>query len=254
VTANENANGSWPAEPDLRGWLATRTCSTTFRCRCSMSTIASGVIYGIRALELLRLADVETHLVITRSGVATLAQETFLSVSEIKDLASVVHSPSDLGSSISSGSFRVAGMLVAPYSVRTLSGMANSYDENLVVRAADMTLKERRRLVLLLRETPLHAGHLRLMAQATEAGAVIIPPVPASYTRPTSVQEIVDDTVHRALDLFGLAQEDERRWVGGRHTSGAPGTPGGIVPISDPAPPALQGVEAWRTPGRQGTT
>ncbi|WP_330474753.1 UbiX family flavin prenyltransferase [Terrabacter sp. C0L_2] len=175
-------------------------------------TGASGVIYGIRALELLGAAGVETHLVITRSGVATLAQESSRSASQVKDLASVVHSPHDLGASISSGSFPVAGMLVAPCSVRTLSGIANSYDENLVVRAADVTLKERRRLVLLLRETPLHAGHLRLMTQATEAGAVIMPPVPAFYTRPGSVQEIVDDTVHRALDLLGLSQESARRW------------------------------------------
>ncbi|MFC6706805.1 UbiX family flavin prenyltransferase [Flexivirga alba] len=175
-------------------------------------TGASGVSYGIRALELLGAAGVETHLVLTRSGVATLAQESSKSVSDVKDLASVVHSPHDLGASISSGSFPVVGMLVAPCSVRTLSGIANSYDENLVVRAADVTLKERRKLILLLRETPLHAGHLRLMTQATEAGAVIMPPVPAFYTRPTSVQEIVDDTVHRALDLLGLSQESARRW------------------------------------------
>ena len=179
-------------------------------------TGASGVSYGIRALELLGAAGVETHLVITRSGVATLAQESCVSASHVKALASVVHSPNDLAASISSGSFPVVGMLVAPCSVRTLSGIANSYDENLVVRAADVTLKERRRLVLLLRETPLHAGHLRLMTQATEAGAVIMPPVPAFYTRPTSVQEIVDDTVHRALDLLGLSQESARRWGGNR--------------------------------------
>ncbi|GAW51825.1 MULTISPECIES: UbiX family flavin prenyltransferase [unclassified Nocardioides] len=179
-------------------------------------TGASGIGYGVRALELLRQARVETHLVITRSGVATIGQETDLSVAEIKDLASVVHSTTDLGASISSGSFPVAGMLVAPCSVRTLSGIANSYDENLVVRAADVTLKERRRLVLLLRESPLHIGHLRLMTQATEAGAVIMPPVPAFYTRPTSVEEIVDNTVHRALDLLGLPQVHHRRWVGER--------------------------------------
>ncbi|HET7397395.1 MAG TPA: UbiX family flavin prenyltransferase [Intrasporangium sp.] len=205
-------------------------------------TGASGVAYGVRALELLRAAEVETHLVVTRSGVATLAQETSLSVSQVKDLASVVHSPNDLGASISSGSFPVAGMLVAPCSVRTLSGIANSYDENLVVRAADVTLKERRRLVLLLRETPLHAGHLRLMTQATEAGAVIMPPVPAFYTRPASVQDIVDDTVHRALDLLGLGQEHGRRWVGERHTSGTTGAPDGVAAIAEVAPP-LEGVQ-----------
>lgn len=175
-------------------------------------TGASGVAYGVRALELLAQQGVETHLIITKSGIATLSHETDLSTRQVKDLAAVVHSPSDLGSSISSGSFPVTGMLVAPCSVRTLSGIANSYDEDLVVRAADVTLKERRRLVLMLRETPLHAGHLRLMAQATEAGAVVMPPVPAFYTRPTTVQDIVDDTVHRALDLLGLPLPHGRRW------------------------------------------
>ena len=177
-------------------------------------TGASGVTYGVRALELLADCGVETHLVITRSGIATLSHETDLTARHVKDLAAVVHSPSDLGASISSGSFPVAGMLVAPCSVRTLSGIANSYDEDLVVRAADVTLKERRRLVLLLRETPLHAGHLRLMAQATEAGAVVMPPVPAFYSRPTTIQDIVDDTVYRALDLLGLPLEHDRRWTG----------------------------------------
>jgi 4-hydroxy-3-polyprenylbenzoate decarboxylase len=179
-------------------------------------TGASGVVYGIRALDKLADAGVETHLVMTRSGIATLSHETDLSVQDVRDRAGVVHSPHDLGASISSGSFRVAGMLVAPCSVRTLSGIANSYDEDLVVRAADVTLKERRRLVLLLRETPLHAGHLRLMSQVTESGAVVMPPVPAFYTRPASVEEIVDDTVDRALDLLGLDAGSDRRWTGER--------------------------------------
>jgi 4-hydroxy-3-polyprenylbenzoate decarboxylase len=179
-------------------------------------TGASGAVYGIRALDKLADAGVETHLVITRSGIATLSHETDLSVQDVRDRAAVVHSPNDLGASISSGSFRVAGMLVAPCSVRTLSGIANSYDEDLVVRAADVTLKERRRLVLLLRETPLHAGHLRLMSQVTESGAVVMPPVPAFYTRPASVEEIVDDTVNRALDLLGLDAGSDRRWTGER--------------------------------------
>ena len=180
-------------------------------------TGASGVVYGVRALDKLAEAGVETHLVITRSGIATLSHETDLSVQDVRDRAAVVHSPHDLGASISSGSFRVAGMLVAPCSVRTLSGIANSYDEDLVVRAADVTLKERRRLVLLLRETPLHAGHLRLMSQVTESGAVVMPPVPAFYTRPASVEEIVDDTVARALDLLGLDVGNDRRWTGERN-------------------------------------
>jgi flavin prenyltransferase len=187
-------------------------------------TGASGVAYGVRALQLLGGAGVETHLVISKSGVATIGQETDLTVADVKALAGVVHPATDLGASISSGSFPVAGMLIAPCSVRTLSGIANSYDENLVVRAADVTLKERRRLVLLLRETPLHAGHLRLMAQATDAGAVIMPPVPAFYTRPNSVQEIIEDTVQHALDLLGLGQAHERRWSGDR--SSAPRHPG----------------------------
>jgi len=188
-------------------------------------TGASGVCYGIRALDLLAEAGIETHLVISRTGIATLVHETTISVQDAKQRASVVHSPQDLGASISSGSFPVAGMLIAPCSIRTLSGIANSYDENLVVRAADVTLKERRRLVLMVRETPLHAGHLRLMTQVTEAGAIVMPPVPAFYTKPTSVEEIVDDTVRRSLDLLGLNVKNERRWNGERRTDSAPGPP-----------------------------
>jgi flavin prenyltransferase len=179
-------------------------------------TGASGVVYGVRALDKLAEAGVETHLVITRSGIATLSHETDLSVADVRDRASVVHSPNDLGASISSGSFRVAGMLVAPCSVRTLSGIANSYDEDLVVRAADVTLKERRRLVLLLRETPLHAGHLRLMSDVTASGAIVMPPVPAFYTRPASVADIVDHTVGRALDLLDVDTDAVQRWTGDR--------------------------------------
>ena len=177
-------------------------------------TGASGAAYGIRALDLLSEAGVETHLIITRSGLATVRHETDESVQDVKKRASVVHSDSDLGAAISSGSFRVAGMLVAPCSIKTLSGIANSYDENLVVRAADVTLKERRPLVLLLRETPLHSGHLRLMSQAVEAGAIMMPPVPAFYTRPESVDDIVTHTVLRALDLLGLPLENDSRWSG----------------------------------------
>jgi len=179
-------------------------------------TGASGAEYGVRALDLLDELDVETHLIITKAGIAALHHETGLSGADVKKRARVVHSPHDLGAAISSGSFRVAGMLVAPCSVRTLSGIANSYDEDLVVRAADVTLKERRRLVLLLRETPLHLNHLRLMTQATEAGAIIMPPVPAFYTRPGSVADIIDDTVRRSLDLLGLDVPNSRRWVGDR--------------------------------------
>ncbi|MGW5755210.1 UbiX family flavin prenyltransferase [Nocardia rhamnosiphila] len=175
---------------------------------------ASGAVLGIRALEVLRGAGVETHLVISQSGKATIGQETGRTVAEVLALASYTYSDNDLGAAISSGSFRTDGMLVAPCSVKTLSGIANSYDENLLVRAADVTLKERRRLVLLLRETPLHAGHIRLMGQATESGAIIMPPLPAFYTRPQSVADIVDHSIARALDLLDIRAEDTERWNG----------------------------------------
>jgi 4-hydroxy-3-polyprenylbenzoate decarboxylase len=178
-------------------------------------TGASGAIYGIRALQLLQhLPDIETHLILTRGARATVAQETDWDVPDLVALADVVHSDGDLGSALSGGSFRTSGMLVAPCSVKTLSGIANSYDSNLVVRAADVTLKERRRLVLLLRETPLHAGHLDLAARATHSGAIIMPPVPAFYSHPQSVMDIVDQTVGRALDLFDIELEIVSRWTG----------------------------------------
>jgi 4-hydroxy-3-polyprenylbenzoate decarboxylase len=156
---------------------------------------------------------VETHLVLTRAARATLAHETDLAVADVRERADHVYSEHDLGAAISSGSFPVEGMIVAPCSVKTLSGIANSYDDNLLVRAADVTLKERRPLVLLLRETPLHAGHLRLMAQANEAGATIMPPVPAFYTRPTSLDEMVSQTVGRALDQLKLPHPATARWA-----------------------------------------
>jgi len=180
-------------------------------------TGASGAVFGIRALEMMReIPGVETHLIITRNGRATIGYETHRAVAEVRGLADVVHSDGDLGSAVSSGSFRMEGMLVAPCSVKTLSGIANCFDDSLTVRAADVTLKERRRLVLLLRETPLHAGHLRLMTQVTSTGAIVMPPVPAFYIRPTSLDDIVDHTVGRALDLLGLPTEQTRRWSGER--------------------------------------
>lgn len=179
-------------------------------------TGASGVIYGVRALQLLRaLGGVETHLILTASGARTLAEETDFSAAEVRALADQVHSARDIGASISSGSFRTLGMLVAPCSIKTLSGIANCYNEELVVRAADVCLKERRRVVLLLRETPLHAGHIALMDQATRNGAILMPPVPAFYARPSTVMDIVDQTVGRALDLFDLELPGVRRWDGG---------------------------------------
>jgi 4-hydroxy-3-polyprenylbenzoate decarboxylase len=178
-------------------------------------TGASGAVYGVRMLEMLRACgDVETHLVMTKGARATIGYEVDLTIPEIQSLADVVHPESNLGASISSGSFQTLGMVVAPCSIKALSGIAHSYDDNLVIRAADVVLKERRRLVLLVRETPLHAGHLRLMAQASENGAIVMPPVPAFYHRPATVDDIVDQTVGRALDLFGLDTGRVRRWSG----------------------------------------
>lgn len=177
---------------------------------------ASGVIYGVRALELLAEAGCETHLVLTKAARATLAAETDYEPRDVAALADVSYSDNDLGAALSSGSFATAGMLVAPCSVKTLSGIANSYDDTLLVRAADVALKERRSLVLMLRETPLHAGHLRLMQQATESGAIMMPPVPAFYDHPESVDELVTQTVGRALDCLGVEARRTHRWSGQR--------------------------------------
>lgn len=184
-------------------------------------TGASGVIYGIRALELLReCPDVETHVILSPSAARTIAEETDHSIERIRALADALYNHKDIGAAISSGSFRTEGMLVAPCSVKTLSGIANCFDEELVVRAADVCLKERRRVVLLFRETPLHAGHIELMAQATRNGAIVMPPVPGFYHRPRSVDDIVTQTVGRALDLFGIDPKVVKRW---RDTASTPG-------------------------------
>jgi flavin prenyltransferase len=178
-------------------------------------TGASGVIYGIRALELLReIPDVETHAVVTNSGRRTILHETSCTPQEVASLADHVYRPSDIGAALASGSFVTHGMLVAPCSVKTLSGIAHCYDNDLVVRAADVCLKERRRVVLLLRETPLHAGHIELMATATRSGAIIMPPVPAFYTLPQTLQQIVDHTVGRALELLDITLPEMDRWDG----------------------------------------
>jgi 4-hydroxy-3-polyprenylbenzoate decarboxylase len=178
-------------------------------------TGASGAVYGVRALELLRgTGQVESHLVVTPGGRTTILAETDYALGDVYELADVVHKPGDLGASISSGSFPVAGMIVAPCSIKTLSGIANSYDSNLVVRAADVTLKERRRLVLLVRETPLHHTHLRLMTEATLAGAIVAPPVPSFYQRPETLDDVVTQTVARALDLLGVPVKETFRWMG----------------------------------------
>jgi flavin prenyltransferase len=178
-------------------------------------TGASGAIYGIRALEILRaIDDVETHVILTPAGLRTILEETEFKAEQVRKLADRIYDHRDIGAAISSGSFQTIGMLIAPCSVRTLSGIANSYDAELTVRAADVCLKERRRVVLLLREAPLHAGHIELMAQATRNGAIIMPPVPAFYTHPKTIEEIVDQTVGRALDLFGIETEIMKRWGG----------------------------------------
>jgi 4-hydroxy-3-polyprenylbenzoate decarboxylase len=187
-------------------------------------TGASGVIYGIRALELLRgCPDVETHVILSPSAARTIAEETDHTIDQVRALADTLYNHKDIGAAISSGSFRTEGMLVAPCSVKTLSGIAHCFDEELVVRAADVCLKERRRVVLLFRETPLHAGHIELMAQATRNGAIVMPPVPGFYHRPRSVDDIVTQTVGRALDLFGIDPRVVKRW---RDDSPAGGHPG----------------------------
>jgi 4-hydroxy-3-polyprenylbenzoate decarboxylase len=177
-------------------------------------TGASGVIYGIRLLEILRELGVGTHLVMSQAARITLAMESDLKADDVEALADVVHSNKDVGAVCSSGSFRTMGMIVAPCSIKTLSEIATGVTSTLISRAADVTLKERRRLVLMLRETPLHLGHIRAMAAATEAGAIICPPVPAFYTRPQSLGEMVDHTLGRVLDLFDIDAGLAHRWTG----------------------------------------
>lgn len=179
---------------------------------------ASGVIYGVRMLQMLRALGVETHLVMSKSAQLTLTHETGLSVAEVKALADVTYSNADIGASIASGSFRVSGMVIAPCSIKTLSEIASGITGSLLSRAADVTLKERRRLVLMLRETPLHLGHLRSMVAVTEAGAIVSPPVPAFYARPASIDDMVDHSVGRVLDLFGIESGAVRRWNPGNDT------------------------------------
>jgi len=173
---------------------------------------ASGVVYGIRMLEVLRGLGVETHLVMSPSAEITLAYETDLKVAAVKALADVVYANSDIGAAISSGSFKTDGMVIAPCSIRTASEIATGVTSNLLSRAADVILKERRRLVLMVRESPLHVGHLRTLTQLAEMGAIVSPPVPAFYGRPASVEELVDHTVGRVLDLFDMDAGLVRRW------------------------------------------
>ena len=178
---------------------------------------ASGAIYGVRLLQVLRnVADVETHLVMSQAARQTLSLETDLSLRDVQALADVVHDARDIAASISSGSFKTAGMVILPCSIKTLSGIVNSYTDTLVTRAADVVLKERRPLVLCVRETPLHLGHLRLMTQAAELGAVIMPPVPAFYHRPQTLDDVINQTVNRVLDQFDIDLPEDlfTRWQG----------------------------------------
>lgn len=173
---------------------------------------ASGVAYGLRALDACRELGVESHLIFSKAAALTLAQETSLSLAEVSARADVAHKVGDVGASISSGSFPTLGMIIAPCSVRTMSEIATGVTSSLLTRAADVTLKERRPLVLMVRETPLHLGHLRTMVRLAEMGAVIAPPLPAFYAKPASLEEMVDQSVGRALDLFGLSWTPVKRW------------------------------------------
>jgi flavin prenyltransferase len=183
-------------------------------------TGASGAAYGVRAVEMLRaIPEVETHLIITSGARKTLAYETATDPAALVKLADVVYHEDDLAAPVSSGSFRTDGMVVIPCSIKTLSGVANCHDDNLVVRAADVMLKERRRLVLVVRETPLHLSHLRLMTEVTAAGGIIVPPVPAFYHHPQTVDDIVNQTVGRIFDLFDLDVKAVQRWAGSQQAA-----------------------------------
>ncbi|PIT83403.1 UbiX family flavin prenyltransferase [Limnohabitans sp. 15K] len=175
---------------------------------------ASGIIYGIRILQVLQGSGIETHLVMSDSAKLTLATETDMSFKEVEALATEVHNAKNIGATISSGSFKTMGMVVAPCSIRSLSEIAYGMTGGLLTRAADVVLKERRRLVLMVRETPLHTGHLKSMLQAAENGAILMPPVPALYARPQSLDDMVNHTVGRCLDLFDIETELVKRWSG----------------------------------------
>lgn len=178
-------------------------------------TGASGVIYGIRLLEVLAtVKNVETHLVISEAGEVNIEYETDWKLADIKALANFTYDISDTGACLASGSFTREGMIVIPCTVKTMSALANSYNENLIIRAGDVTLKERKKLVLMLRETPLHIGHIRNMERLTEMGAIIFPPVPAFYHKPKSIQDIIDHSVGKILDLFGIEHHLFQRWSG----------------------------------------
>ena len=179
-------------------------------------TGASGAIYGIRLLEMLKGAGIETHLIVSRAAQLTLAYETELKLADVERLATVVHPNNDIGAACSSGSFPTMGMIIAPCSIKTMAEIATGNTANLISRAADVALKERRRVVLMLRETPFHLGHIRTMAAVTEAGAIVYPPVPAFYAQPKSLADMIDHTLGRVLDLFDIEVGAVRRWSGGK--------------------------------------
>jgi 4-hydroxy-3-polyprenylbenzoate decarboxylase len=185
---------------------------------------ASGVIYGIRLLDILRsVPDVETHVVISSAGAQTIGLESDYTAAEVAQLADVAYRFRDIAAAISSGSFRTAGMVVIPCSMKTLAGIAHSFSDNLLLRAADVVLKDRRRLVLVPRETPLHLGHMRLLTAVTEMGAIVAPPMPAFYHRPQTIDDIINQSVNRVLDLLEieLAGDLFQRWAGGGDHNGA---------------------------------
>jgi 4-hydroxy-3-polyprenylbenzoate decarboxylase len=178
---------------------------------------ASGVIYGIRLLEILRgVDDIETHLIVSTAAKRTILLETDYPIDQVESLADKVYSFNDIAASISSGSYKTIGMVIIPCAIKTLSGIANSYNDNLILRAADVVLKDQRKLVLVLRETPLHLGHVRLMAQVIELGAILMPPMPAFYHRPQTIDDIINQTVNRVLDLFDIELSEDlfTRWQG----------------------------------------
>jgi len=173
---------------------------------------ASGALLGIKALQLLSATSVETHLIISKAAALTISSETDYSLDDIKSLADEVHAAADISASVSSGSFITRGMLIAPCSIKTMGEISSGVTSNLLSRAADVTLKERRRLVLMLRESPLHAGHLKNALAVTEMGAIVAPPVPAFYTKPETIDEVITQTVARSLDLFNIDCSDMKRW------------------------------------------
>ena len=180
-------------------------------------TGATGVIYGVELLRALKAVRVPTHLILSEAAGTNFAIESELSVAEVKALADVVHNNKDLAAAVASGSFRTRGMIIAPCTIKTLSAVANSFTYNLVIRAADVTLKERRPLVLMVRETPLHKGHLDLMSRAADYGAIILPPMPAFYHHPTSIMDIIHQSIGKVLDQVGIEHDLFKRWSGREH-------------------------------------